>query len=421
MLFYLTVLDIYDTIFIWKRERDVLKALVLAGGFPQIALIKELKERGYTVVLADYNENPVARKYADIYYMESTLDVPAIENIARKEKVDFLITACTDQALLTVAKVSETLGLPCYIDYETALNVTNKAYMKKVFAENGVSTSKYVVMEELDLNKIADMRYPLIVKPVDCNSSKGVKKVTNEEELKLAFADAVRFSRTDNAIVEEFVTGIELSVDVYVEDGVAHVLSVSKLDKIKDADKFVIFRGWYPALEAEKVMGHIKETAQGIADAFGLKNTPMLIQMMSDGERVYVLEFSARTGGGVKYILINKATGFDVIKAVVEKAKGEFKYMVNSFIYCKKGVFDHLEGFEEMKNSGAMLDYYLFKLKGAEFDTVENSGDRIAGFTIAGNTMEELCDKHDIIAENIKVIAENGEDIMRHDLLESLR
>ena len=57
----MTVLDIYDIIFIWKRERDVLKALVLAGGFPQIALIKELKERGYTVVLADYNENPVDR------------------------------------------------------------------------------------------------------------------------------------------------------------------------------------------------------------------------------------------------------------------------------------------------------------------------------------------------------------------------
>lgn len=42
-----------------------MKALVLAGGFPQIALIQELKTRGITVLLADYNENPVARPYAD--------------------------------------------------------------------------------------------------------------------------------------------------------------------------------------------------------------------------------------------------------------------------------------------------------------------------------------------------------------------
>jgi putative sigma-54 modulation protein len=37
-----------------------MKALVLAGGFPQIALIKELKKRGITTLLADYYEAPVA-------------------------------------------------------------------------------------------------------------------------------------------------------------------------------------------------------------------------------------------------------------------------------------------------------------------------------------------------------------------------
>lgn len=91
--------------------------MISAGGFPQIALIYELKSCGYTVVLADWNENPVAKKHADIYYQESTLDIEAIIAIAQKEAVDFLITACTDQALLTVVKVSETLGLPCNIDY----------------------------------------------------------------------------------------------------------------------------------------------------------------------------------------------------------------------------------------------------------------------------------------------------------------
>ena len=110
-----------------------MKALVLAGGFPQIALINEIKSRGIEVVLADYYAEPVAKKYADIFYQVSTLDVDGIREVAKKEKADFLITACTDQALLTVARVSEELGLPCYIDYKTALNVTNKAYMKEVF------------------------------------------------------------------------------------------------------------------------------------------------------------------------------------------------------------------------------------------------------------------------------------------------
>lgn len=407
-----------------------MKALVLAGGFPQIALIQELKSRGITTVLADWNREPVAKKYADIYYQASTLDIAAITDIAVKEKVDFLITACTDQALLTVAKVSEDLGLPCYIDYQTALNVTNKAYMKKVFEEYGISTAKHVVMAELDEVAIADMPYPLIVKPVDCNSSKGVKKVENIDELRVAFADAVRFSRTDTAIVERFIDGPEISVDVYVEDGKAKVLCISNNVKIADKEKFVIFRGRCPAVETEAVREPIERTAQQIADAFGLKNTPMLIQFITDGKDVFVLEFSARTGGGTKFLRIKKMTGFDVIGAVVDLTLGNkphvedfdpnASFLVDDFIYCKPGRFDHLEGFDEMIEAGYMTDYYLFKWKGAEFDRIENSGDRIAGFTVWADSLEALRTKHEKIRESIKVIDENGNDMMRHDLLESV-
>lgn len=408
-----------------------MKALVLAGGFPQIALINEIKSRGIEVVLADYYENPVAREYADIFYQVSTLDIDGITEVAKKEKVDFLITACTDQALLTVAKVSENLGLPCYIDYKTALNVTNKEYMKKVFVANDIPTAKHITTGILNKDEISHLTYPLIVKPVDCNSSKGVKKVQNYEELKLAFEKAVEYSRTNTAVIEEFVSGIEISVDVYVEDGKVNVLVVSKSEKIASDEKFVIFRGGYPVKEAENVMAEIEDTVQKIADAFGLKNTPMLVQLITDGERISVLEFSARTGGGVKYLLIKNASRFDVIKAVVDLTLGEkphyekkepiAKYFVNEFMYCKPGSFEKLEGFDELKEEGIMQDYYLFKWKGATFDTVENSGDRIGGFSVCADSFAELSEKHNEIVKRIKVIGADGEDILRHDLLTDLQ
>ncbi len=407
-----------------------MKALVLAGGFPQIALIKELKRREITVLLADYYENPVAKPYADEFYQISTLDVEAITELARAQKVDFLITACTDQALLTVARVSETLELPCYIDYETALNVTNKSYMKKVFQENDISTAKHVVMADLDTDAIAELQYPMIVKPVDCNSSKGVKKVYNSEELAAAFAEAVELSRTKTAIVEEYIEGLEITIDVQIENGKAYVLSTAYSDKIADDDKFVIFRSRYPVAETPEVMEQIQTTAQQIADAFGLKNSLMLIQVISDGKRVYVLEFSARTGGGVKYSLIKKVSGFDVISAVVDLTLGtvphveiqppESKFITNVFIYCKPGKFDRLSGFEELKQEGVVSDYYLFKWQGAEMCNATNSGDRIAGFTAQADTFEELKAKYDEALTRIKVLDVDGNDIMRHDLLTPL-
>lgn len=405
-----------------------MKALVLAGGFPQIALLKELKKRDIATVLADYYAEPVAKPYADKFYQVSTLDVKAITEFAQRECVDFLITACTDQALLTVAQVSEKLGLPCYVNYQTALNVTNKEYMKKVFMENRVPTAQYMITGTVLAEKPENMQYPLIVKPVDCNSSKGVKKVMNSSELQEALVNAIQYSRTDTAIVEEFIEGPELSVDVYVENGIAHVLSVSNSDKIADADKFVIFRTRYPAMGmTDELMTLIEDTAQKIADSFELKDSPMLIQMITDGKRVAVLEFSARTGGGVKYLLIKKVSGFDVISAVVDLTLGkkphvepacpENKYISNEFIYCKSGTFDSLDGFDELKADGTISDYYVFKWRGATFDKVENSGDRVGGFTIQADTEEEMRTKHQIAVEKLHVLDAKGNDIMRHDLL----
>ncbi len=406
------------------------KALVLAGGLPQIALIEDLKSRGITTVLADYNENPVARKHADKFYQVSTLDVMAIENIAKEENVDFLITVCTDQALLTVAKVSETLGLPCYIDYETALNVTNKSYMKKVFVENGIPTAKHLILDEYSKDVIDSISYPLIVKPVDCNSSKGVKKVINDEELKTALDMAIKYSRTNSAVVEEYIEGVELSVDVYVEEGKARLLAVSQLDKISDNEKFIICRSKSTTEIASSLRIKIEQVAQQIADAFGLKNSPMLIQMINRNDNVYVLEFSARTGGGEKFITIKELSGFDVVKAVVDLTLGKIpkvkknesavKYCVSEFIYCFPGEFDHLEGFEEMEDEGIIYKTMLFKWKGATFDKIESSGDRVAGFVILGESKSEIINKHNTILSKVKVMDKCNRDIMNREIIKRL-
>lgn len=408
----------------------MMKGLVLAGGFPQIQLINELHARGVYVLLADYNEEPVAKRYADEYCQVSTLDVEAIKRIAAENQVDFLITACTDQALNTVALVSEELGRPCYIDYQTGRNVTNKAYMKKLFVDNGIPTARYHIMTELERDKIRDFHYPLIVKPVDCNSSKGVRRIDSEQELESAFLEAVNCSRTNAALVEEFLEGDELSVDIYVEDGKVNILCITRIDKIACKDKFVIFRGVYPAEVPAGIEQQIYQTAQRIADAFGLKDSPMLMQVIMQEKEIQVLEFSARTGGGVKYLQIKDATGFDVIAAVVdltmgirphyEKKDTGIKYLTNEFIYCHEGVFHRVSGFEELMKRGVISDYYLFKGKGAKFGEVTNSGDRVAGFTIHADDKEQLVRKHNEAADEIRIFDKDGNDIMRHDFLSKL-
>ncbi len=407
-----------------------MKALVLAGGLAQIELILQLKKRGITTILADGNANAPAVPYADKAVQIAIFDIEAVKELALKEQVDFLITVCADQVLLVVAQVSEELGLPCYIDYQTAQNVSDKKYMKRIFWENNIPTSRYFELDTLDWDKIEQLSYPMVIKPVDAYSSRGVRKVWNREELTQYFAEAAQISRTGGVLVEEFVAGEEISVDVYVEGGVAKLLCVSNSEKITDDGRFIIFRGRYPVFVSDEVMGKIQQVAQQIADAFGLVDSPMLIQMICDGKDVSVLEFCARTGGNMKYLLINRACGFDVIKAVIDLTLGEkphvemsapqAKYIVNDFIYCKPGVFDRLDGFDELMAEGILTDYKPLRPRGMQVRGVTSSSDRIAGFTVMADTLEEFNEKHRRVVAETRVLDENGVDIMRHDLLPDL-
>lgn len=404
-----------------------MRALILAGGDPQIRLIEELKQRNYYTILADYTEHPVAEVYADKFYRESTLDIKKIKGIALSEKVDIVITCCTDQALNTVSIISEELNLPCYIDKITGLSVTNKQYMKQIFVEKGIPTAPYQVVQEPKQCQLRE--FPLVVKPVDCNSSKGVVKVFNENELYSAIIDAISFSRTGRAVVESFVDGEEISVDLFVQNRKAIILCISSSDKIQDSHKFVIYKGCYPANISNGVFAKIEKAAQKIVDAFNLVNCPMLMQVLVKNDDIFVVEFSARTGGCVKYRLIELASGVDVIKATVDLFDGKApdiqihmsdKYIVDEFIYCAKGEFDHLRGADECVVNGILKEVHLLKTRGTQFTTVNSSGDRIAALIYQADSYEDYIRKHNAVIKRLKVIDKDGNDIMRHDLLPAL-
>lgn len=405
-----------------------MKALVLCGGIPQIALIEDLKSRGITAILADMNENVGGRKYADKFFPVSVLDVDAIYNLAKEEKVDFVITVCADQVLQVVAEVSERLGLPCYIDFDTAQKVSQKSYMKEIFVENDVPTSRYVIADEFDADKFSSLSFPLIVKPVDSYSSRGVQKVTNGDELRNAFDTAVRISRTGNAIVEEFVEGDELTVDVYIEEGKANVLCISKLDKIGEDGKFIIHRTTNPAQITVDIEEKIEKAVQKIADAFNLINSPMLVQLITYGTDISVVEFCARTGGGDKFRLIEKVSGFNVVKAVTDLTLGikphytkdirQRKYITNEFLYCREGVFDHMEGLDKLLDEKVISEYFILKNKGHKFNKISSSGDRVAYYTVETDSLEEMMVMRKRANKLVRAVDAYGVDILRHDLIE---
>lgn len=402
-----------------------MKVIVLAGGADQIALISELKKRGCYVVLVDYFQNPPAKEYADIHVVASTLDDAKVKEIAQEYGADLICTACTDQALLTVAKVSEELNLPCYISYQTALNVTNKTYMKQRMTQCSIPTSRYITTREVNLSQFADFEFPLVVKPADCNSSKGVIKVHDMVQLEEKLVEAISFSRTRTAIVEEFKEGDEVSADFYIEGSNVKYLSATSSLKIKNKNSFTIKSSVYPVITQEQ-KEKIISLAQDIADAFNLNDCPLLIQMIVNGDEVNVIEFSARMGGGSKYHLIKVLSGVDIMSKYVDLILGDkpvvnpsdqVKYARMNYVYCNPGILDRVEGFETLLADKVIDKSFIYKTRGMSITAAATSGDRAAGYLITAESQQELAKKESVVESVLKVISAEGHDIMIHNLV----
>ena len=402
-----------------------MKVIVLAGGADQIALISELKKRGCYVVLVDYFQNPPAKEYADIHVVASTLDDAKVKEIAQEYGADLICTACTDQALLTVAKVSEELNLPCYISYKTALNVTNKTYMKQRMTQCSIPTSRYITTREVNLSQFADFEFPLVVKPADCNSSKGVIKVHDMVQLEEKLVEAISFSRTRTAIVEEFKEGDEVSADFYIEGSNVKYLSATSSLKIKNRNSFTIKSSVYPVITQEQ-KEKIISLAQDIADAFNLNDCPLLIQMIVNGDEVNVIEFSARMGGGSKYHLIKVLSGVDIMSKYVDLILGDkpvvnpsdqVKYARMNYVYCNPGILDRVEGFETLLADKVIDKSFIYKTRGMSITAAATSGDRAAGYLITAESQQELAKKEAVVESVLKVISAEGHDIMIHNLV----
>lgn len=398
-----------------------MKILTLAGGYDQIALIQELKARGHQVLLADYLENPMAKTYADRHYRVSTLDEEAIYSLAKREEVDLVTTACTDQALLTVAGVSEKLGLPFYLSSKKALDITNKYYMKNKMSANGIPTAKYMVLDDQDTWKCrfgeAGM-FPFVVKPCDCNSSKGVTRVNTEKELADAVERAFQLSRSGKVIVEEFVDGEEISIDAWIDSEGEKILSVSKTSKVyENADSFTIYQSKYPFRGIEGIQNQLKDIVKKIVAAFELSDCPLLVQALVHDNEVSVIEFSARMGGGTKYKLIEYMSGVPIMEKYVNRILGDNSQILHpvqsekkvelNYVYAYNGTVTKVTGLENLKKQGVIKEFFLYQPIGSIIQKRTTSSDRVFGFLIAEEDEETLRKTREYVLDRVDILDGN--------------
>lgn len=161
----------------------------------------------------------------------------------------------------------------------------------------------------------------------------------------------------------------------------------------------------------------ITEIAKSICEAFGLKNTPLLIQFLEHEGKFYVIEFSARMGGGTKYKLIQTLSGVDIMskyvdlilgsKPIIEHISRNVKYASLTYVYCRSGIIQSFAGFTDLAKK-KLYQIIFYKTPGMKITNAETSGDRAAGYLISAETLAELNKKKRRRIWNLQLLMNMG-------------
>lgn len=404
---------------------DKKTALVLGGTVPHIELIHQLQARGYYVILVDYLDDSPARPHADEHIQESTLDLDAVLKIAQEHDAALVISSAIDQANITCCYVAEKLGLPHPYSYETALDVTHKDRMKRIMVVGDVPTAPFINADDIDSFAESSIGFPCVVKPTNSNGSKGVRVAKNMEELNEYLPLAKAASRTNEAIVEAFVSGVEVSSYFYVQGGKAYLVGTCQKSNYTSYSKDAVRQyesAFYPAKLADGGQENLVVAADRIASAFGLVNTPLFLQAIVDSEGdVSVLEFAPRLGGGLCFRSIPLLSGLDYIAASIASFLGEEvdvdrithdeRSLMIGNMFAKPGIFDHVCGVDEAAEKGFISEFYSIKAKGGEIGSDGSSGSRFGQFIALGSSLDELLSKDSEARKLIKAYDVDGNEL----------
>jgi len=367
------------------------KILIIGASILQLPAIRKAKELGYYTIVADYNPNAVGIKYADEYHNVSTIDEAGVVELAKRVRPDGIMTLATDMPMRALAAATTAIGLPG-ISYDTAVKSTDKGEMIKVFEAAGVEHPWYYIIEkESQLQSILDrVSYPCVMKPTDNAGNRGVCYIDSEDELIEQYAYSHENSRCGRVIIEEYLEGKEVSVEILVYQGTVYILAVT--DKLTQGKPYFVEIGHAEqSMLPTDTVDAIKDLAKRAVKAVGIDNSPAHVEIMVTPTGPKMVELGSRMGGGcITTHLVPLSTGIDMIQSVMNMALGMKPDVTPKFnrgaalrhIVGLEGIIKSINGIDEAQSIEGVNEVTILKEIGDEVHYFKNGSDRI-GYVIA--------------------------------------
>ena len=369
--------------------------MILGSSILQLPAIEKAVEMGLKVVALDYNPDSVGFRVPGVICENiSTVDIEGAIRAAEFYQIDGVMTLATDRPIRTVAAVAKKFGL-VGVSEDTAIKATDKAVMRECLAENHVPIPRFVcVNNEQDYLKfVTHIRKPFVIKPVDSSGSRGILKVDNFSEysvLQKAFQHAKHYSNSGDIILEEYMSGPEVSVETIAVDGQISIVQIT--DKLTTgAPYFVEIGHTQPSGLDAMTIEKIKEVAIAANKAIGITNGPSHTEIIVTRDGPKIVEIGARLGGDcITTHLVPLSTGIDMVEACIRIALGEKPILHQTiskgsairYFYQKRGTVKTIDGINEAGRIPGVRQIRIVHGVGEPVTEIIDSASRM-GFVIA--------------------------------------
>lgn len=385
--------------------------MILGASILQLPAIEKAVEMGLKVVALDMDPDAVGFNVPGVIKeIISTIDIPKATDAAKRYHINGIMTLATDMPMRTVAAIAEECGL-VGISKDTAIKATDKSVMRETLKSAGAPVPEFyrVTSEEEFLEAVNNIKGAVMVKPSDSSGSRGILKIEDKQSALKAYEYTKNFTRNGVVVVEEYMSGPEVSVETLAVNGKVNVIQIT--DKITTGAPHFVETGHTQPTRLS-CTEEIKKAAIAANKAIGIENGPSHTEIIVTNEGPKIVELGARLGGDcITTHLVPLSTGVNMVEACIRIALGE-KPDLTSTLHCgsairyfsqRDGVIKNIEGIENARNMPGIKQVSIVRGAGEHVTEITSSVSRM-GFVISqGNDATDAAKKCENALKAIKV------------------
>jgi formate-dependent phosphoribosylglycinamide formyltransferase (GAR transformylase) len=271
------------------------------------------KKLGVEVHACSFTEVGVGRGLVDYFSATDIVNIDGVCQYIVDHRIDWVYSVGSDLAMPTVSAVSEKLNLPHFISYQVASLCQNKIQLRSfLWKDIQGNIACTVVKSREDIESWEE--YPCILKPVDSQGQRGVYLLESEREFNRYYEQSMKFSRKKELIIEKYIDGPEVSVNVYMKDQQIVFFQTSDRISFREYPGGIIKEHILPSkVINQAVEGKVLDLVTRFTEKLGISNGPVYFQIKISNGEPWLIEATPRLDGCHLWRLIRYSRGMDLM------------------------------------------------------------------------------------------------------------